>query len=131
MNSYQLWLRLTYWFREDPSIFLPTVMDIVAVIALLFFIRRFREMRTPLVWMYALVLLHALILPFAFSSGQAGLLILFPFVMVCCPGFFICFFFCHKAASRIEKTEEDRELLHVGVFLFALYILLHIIAVIA
>ena len=31
MNTYQLWLRLTYWFREDPAIYLPTVMDIVAV----------------------------------------------------------------------------------------------------
>ena len=127
MNTYQLWLRLTYWFREAPSIYLPTMMDIVAVIGLLFFIRRFREMRTPLVWMYVLVLLHALILPFAFSSGQAGLLILFPFIMTSGPGIFICFFFCHKAASRIED-DGDRELLHVGVFLFALYILLHIIA---
>ena len=130
MNSYHLWLRLTYWFREAPAIYFPTMIDIFAVIILLFFIRRFREMRTPLVWMYVLVLLHALILPFTFSSGQAGLLILFPFVMSWGPGIFICFFFCHQAASRIED-DGDRELLHVGVFLFALYILLHIIAVIA
>ena len=127
MNSYQLWIRLTYWFREDPSIYLPTMMDIVAVIVLLFFIRRFREMRTPLVWMYVLVLLHALILPFALSSGQAGLLILFPFIMTSGPGIFICFFFCHKAASRIEKTEEDRMFLRVGTALLAFYLLLHII----
>ena len=126
MNSYQLWLRLTFWFREDPAIYFPTMIDIFAVIILLFFIRRFREMRTPLVWMYVLVLIHALILPFALSSGQAGLLILFPFIMTSGPGIFLCFFFCHKAASRIED-DGDRELLHVGVFLFALYILLHII----
>ena len=130
MNMYQLCIRLTYWFREGPSIFLPTMMDIVAVIVLLFFIRRFREMRTPLVWMYVLVLIHALILPFALSSGQAGLLILFPFIMTSGPGIFLCFFFCHKAASRI-KDDGDRELLQVGVFLFAVYLLLHIIPVIA
>ena len=126
MNSYQLWLRLTFWFREDPAIYFPTMIDIFAVIILLFFIRRFREMRTPLVWMYVLVLIHALILPFALSSGQAGLLILFPFIMTSGPGIFICFFFCHKAASRIED-DGYRELLHVGVFLFALYISLHIV----
>ena len=126
MNSYQLLLRLTYWFREDPSIYLPMLMDIVAAVVLLFFIKRFREMRTPLVWMYVLVLLHALLLPFALSSGQAGLLILFPFVMTCGPGIFICFFFCHKAASRIED-DGDRELLHVGMFFFELYLLLHIV----
>ena len=126
MNTYQLMMRLTYWLREAPAIYVPTLMDTIAVVILLFFIRRFREMRTPLVWMYVLVLLHALILPFAFSSGQAGLLILFPFVMTCGPGIFICFFFCHKAASRIED-DGDRELLHVGMFFFELYLLLHIV----
>ena len=126
MNSYQQWIKWTYWLREAPAIYIPTLMDIIAVIVLLFFIKRFRIMRTPLVWMYVLVLIHALILPFALSSGQAGLLILFPFVMTCGPGIFFCFFFCHKAASRIED-DSDRELLQVGVFLFALYILLHII----
>ncbi len=131
MNTYQLWLRLTHWFRNEPTIYLPTLMDIIAVVILLFFIKRFREMRTPLVWMYVLVLLHAFLLPFSLSSGQAGLLILFPLFMSCGPGFFICFLFCQAAASRIEKTEEDRMFLRVGTALLAFYLLLHIIALIA
>ena len=129
MNSYQLWLRLTYWLRNEPAIYIPTQMDIVAVVILLFFIKRFREMRTPLVWMYALVLLHAFILPYSFTLGLGGLFLLFPFFTFWGPGFFICFLFCQAAASRIEKTGENRELLHVGAFFFALYLLLHIIFV--
>ena len=131
MNSYQLWIRLTYWFREDPSIYLPMLMDIFAVIVLLFFIRRFREMRGPLLAMYVLVLLHAFILPYSFTLGMGGLLIVFPFFTLWGPAFFICFLLCQATSSRIEKTEQTRELLHIGAFLFALYLLLHIIAVIA
>ena len=126
MIMYELWIQWTLHLHDTPEICIPAVMDGLAVIALLAFIRRFREMRTPLLWMYVIVLIHALILPFALSSGQAGLLILFPFIMTSGPGIFICFFFCHKAASRIED-DGDRELLHVGVFLFAIYIMLHII----
>ena len=131
MNTYQLWLRLTYWFREAPSIYLPTLMDIVAVIILLFFIRRFREMRGPLLAMYVLVLLHAFILPYSFTLGMGGLLIVFPFFTLWGPAFFICFLLCQANADKIEKNEKNRELLHFGAFLFAVYLLLHIIPVIA
>ena len=131
MNTYQLWLRLTYWFREDPAIYLPTMMDIIAVVALLAFIRRFREMRGPLLAMYVLVLLHAFILPYSFTLGMGGLLIVFPFFTLWGPAFFICFLLCQANADKIEKNEKNREFLHVGTFLFALYLLLHIIPVIA
>ena len=127
MNSYQLWLRLTYWLRNEPEIYFPTVIDIVAVVILLFFIRRFREMLWPLLAMFFLVLLHAFLLPYSFTCDSTGrLLINFPFLVLWTPGFFICFLSCQAAASKL-KNAEDRELLHVGVFLFALYILLHII----
>lgn len=131
MNSYQLWLRLTFWFREDPAIYFPTMIDIFAVIILLFFIRRFREMRGPLLAMYVLVLLHAFILPYSFTLGMGGLLIVFPFFTLWGPAFFICFLLCQANADKIEKNEKNRELLHFGAFLFAVYLLLHVIAVIA
>ena len=131
MNTYQLWLRVTYWLREDPAIYLPTMMDIIAVVALLAFIRRFREMRGPLLAMYVLVLLHAFILPYSFTLGMGGLLIVFPFFTLWGPAFFICFLLCQANADKIEKNEKNRELLHIGAFLFAVYLLLHIIPVIA
>ena len=131
MNTYQLWLRLTYWLRNEPAIYLPTLMDIVAVVILLFFIKRFREMRGPLLAMYVLVLLHAFILPYSFTLGMGGLLIVFPFFTLWGPAFFICFLLCQANADKIEKNEKNRELLHIGAFLFAVYLLLHIIPVIA
>ena len=129
MNMYQLWIQWSYWLHYNPEICIPAVMDGLAVIILLFFIKRFREMRGPLLTMYVLVLLHALILPFTFTLGMAGLLLLFPFLTFWVPGFFICFLLCQAAAHRIEDkdNENNRELLRVGAFFFAIYLLLHII----
>ena len=128
---YQLWVQWAYWLNYTPEICIPAVMDGLAVIALLAFIRRFREMRGPLLAMYVLVLLHAFILPYSFTLGMGGLLIVFPFFTLWGPAFFICFLLCQANADKIEKNEKNRELLHIGAFLFALYLLLHIIPVIA
>ena len=131
MNSYQLWLRLTYWLCNEPAIYLPTLMDIVAVIILLFFIKRFREMRMPLLAMYVLVLLHAFILPYSFTLGFGGLVLLFPFFTFWGAGFLICFLLCQMTKDRIEDKEKNREFLRIGTILLAFYLLLHIIPVIA
>lgn len=129
MNSYQLWLRLTYWFRNEPAIYIPTLIDIFVVIGLLFFIKRFREMRGPLLAMYVLVLLHAFILPYSFTLGFGGLGLLFPFFIFLGPGFLICFLLCQMTRDRIEDNEKNRELLRIGTVLLAFYLLLHILFV--
>ena len=131
MIMYELWIQWTLHLHDTPEICIPAIMDGLAVIALLAFIRRFREMRGPLLAMYVLVLLHAFILPYSFTLGMGGLLIVFPFFTLWGPAFFICFLLCQANADKIEKNEKNRELLHIGAFLFAVYLLLHIIAVIA
>jgi peptidoglycan/LPS O-acetylase OafA/YrhL len=124
---YQLWIQWTLHLHDTPEILIPAVMDGLAVIALLAFIRRFREMRGPLLAMYVLVLLHAFILPYSFTLGMGGLLIVFPFFTLWGPAFFICFLLCQANADKIEDNEKNRELLRIGTALFAFYLLLHII----
>ena len=131
MNMYELWIQWTLHLHDTPEICIPAIMDGVAVIALLAFIRRFREMRGPLLAMYVLVLLHAFILPYSFTLGMGGLAFLFYFFILWGPAFFSCFLLCQATASRIEKNGENRKILQVGVFLFAFYLLLHIIPMIA
>ena len=126
---YELWIQWTLHLHDTPEICIPAIMDGLAVIVLLFFIRRFREMRGPLLAMYVLVLLHAFILPYSFTLGFGGLGLLFPFFIFWGPGFFICFLLCQMTKDRIEDNEKNRKLLRIGAALLAFYLLLHILFV--
>ena len=126
MNTYQLWLKLTYWFHEAPAIYIPTLMDIIAVVVLLVFIKRFREMRAPLLAMYVLILLHAFVLPYSFTLGFVGAAFLFFFLIVWGAGFLICFLLCQATASRIEDNKNNRRHLRIGAAFLAGYLLLNI-----
>jgi len=117
---------LTYWFREAPAIYIPTLMDIIAVIILLVLINRFREMRFPLLAMYVLVLIHAFILPYSFTLGSVGAAFLFFFLSFWGPGFLICFLLCQAAASRIEENRSNRRHLRIVAAFLWVYLQLNI-----
>ena len=127
MDASQLWLRLTYWFYKAPGIYIPTLMDIIAVVILLVLIKRFREMRWPLLAMYGLVLIHAFILPYSYTGDSTlRILLQFPILVFWTPGLLICFISCQAAASRLENVRDRKSLLVCGLF-FLIYLPLHIV----
>ena len=122
MNTYQLWLRLTYWFRESPDIFIfTTIPDIAAVAVLLCILKRFPEMKKPLLAIFVLILLRALLLPWAYTYGLAGALMLgIPFSVVWTPAMIICFMTCRHVAP-----DRDRGILLSARILGIIYLLIH------
>ena len=122
MNSYQLWLRLTYWLREAPELFiLTTVPDIAAVAVLLFILKRFPDMKKPLLAIFALILFRALLLPWTFTNDNTGqFLIYLPFSVVWVPSMIICFMTCQYVAP-----DRDRGFLLSARVLGIIYLLIH------
>ena len=122
MNSYQLWLRLTYWLCEAPELFiLTTVPDIAAVAVLLFILKRFPDMKKPLLTIFALILFRALLLPWTFTNDNTGqFLIYLPFSVVWVPSMIICFMTCQYVAP-----DRDRGILLSARILGIIYLLIH------
>ncbi|MBR2963365.1 MAG: hypothetical protein IKC53_04070 [Lentisphaeria bacterium] len=123
MNAYQLWLRLTYWFRATPELFIfTTIPDIAAVTVLLFILKRFPEMKKPLLAIFVLILFRAILLPWTFTNDMTGqFLIYLPFSVVWMPSMIICFMTCQYVAPA-----RDRGILLCARILGIIYLLIHL-----
>lgn len=123
MNAYQLWLRLTYWFRNEPAIFLfTTIPDIAAFAVLLCILKRFPEMKKPLLAIFVLILFRALLLPWTFTNDMTGQFLIFlPFSVIWVPAMIICYMTCQYVAP-----DRDRGILMSARILGIIYLLIHL-----
>ena len=123
MSMYQLWLRLTCWLRNEPAIFLfTTIPDIAAVAVLLCILKRFPEMKKPLLAIFVLILFRALLLPWTFTNDMTGQFLIFlPFSVIWVPAMIICFMTCQYVAP-----DRDRGILMSARILGIIYLLIHL-----
>lgn len=119
---YQFLMRSLYWFRNEPDIFiLTTIPDIAAVAVLLCILKRFPEMKKPLLAIFVLILVRAILLPWAYTYGiVVALVIGLPFSAAWVSLMIICLMFCKYVAP-----DRDRGILLSARILGIIYLLIH------